>query len=96
MSEIEQVELEPVKEPPSDSPEKLIEKLMFFFNDGAEEVIKYIVKENVPPHYITPNRRIDLHPAREYLLRLVRVTKDVIQIKRLLNNEGDELDSFFD
>lgn len=77
-------------------PLELLDNLMDFFIKDSVEVIHYIEDNNIPPHFITPNKRIDLHPAREYLLRLPRISGEIVRIKKTLTDEGDELDRFFD
>ena len=98
--EEEQLEVEFFNKKPkikkSNDPKELLDTLMEFFNRDAPVVIDYIEDNNIPPHYITIGRRIDLHPAREYLIRLVRISKDCVAINKLLENDTDELDKFFD
>jgi hypothetical protein len=73
----------------------LLDNLMDFFIKDSQEVINYIEDNNLPPHFITPNKRIDLHPAREYLLRLPRISGEIVRLKKLMNEDGDELGDFF-
>ena len=73
-----------------------LDKVVRFLDRDVEDVIEYIDANNIPAHFITAGKRIDLHPAREYLLRMPRTMREVVSLKRMMDNEDDELDSFYD
>jgi len=73
-----------------------LDKIVRFVDTDIDAVVDYLEMNNVPAHYITPGKRIDLHPAREYLLRVPRTMREVIGVKKMMDNDDDELDRFFD
>ena len=74
---------------------KTLEKLLIFFDKDIDEVIKYILLGEIPVDHITPGKRIDLHPSREYLLRLSRVIGDIKRQLDSMNNEDEDLDNLW-
>lgn len=74
---------------------KILEKLLVFFDSDIDEVIKYIMLGEIEVAHITPGKRIDLHPSREYLLRLSRVIGDIKRQLDNLNNEDEDLDNLW-
>ena len=74
---------------------KILEKLLLFFDKDIDEVIKYILLGEIPVDHITPGKRIDLHPSREYLLRLSRVIGDIKRQLDSMNNEDEDLDNLW-
>lgn len=74
---------------------EILDDLIGFFGRSSKEVADYIEDENISPSFITPNRRIDLHPAYEYMLRVPRVLGDIVRLKKVLSDETDELDKFW-
>ena len=73
----------------------ILDKLLVFFNKDIDEVIKYILLGEIPVDHITPGKRIDLHPSREYLLRLARLIPEIEIKKKALNNDNEELENFW-
>ena len=59
------------------------------------QVAEYIEENNISPAFITPNRRIDLHPAYEYMLRIPRVIGDIVRQKKIIDDDSDELEKFW-
>ena len=81
------------KESPDE--EDILNNILLFFGKSSKEVAEYIEEENISPSFITPNRRIDLHPAYEYMLRVPRVIGDIVRLKKILNDDTDELENFW-
>ena len=75
--------------------ESVLKKLLLFFDGDIDEVIKFIMIDETPVHHVTPGKRIDLHPTREYLLRLVRVIGDIKRQLDGMNNEDEDLDNLW-
>ncbi len=102
MGEEEMVEYEIVpkeevekKKPKEVDAELILNKLLLFFDGDIDEVIKFIMIDETPVHFITPGKRIDLHPTREYLLRLARLIPEIELKKKALKNDNDELENFW-
>jgi hypothetical protein len=74
---------------------RILVKLLRFFDNDIDTVIEYIDLEQVPVHFITSGKRIDLHPTREYLLRLVRVVGDIERQMDKLDDEDEDLDNIW-
>lgn len=72
-----------------------MDKLVRFIDRDIDEVVDYLEINDIPVHFVTPGKRIDLHPAREYLLRLPRTMNEVIRLRKLMNDDDDDLDNFF-
>ena len=62
-----------------------------FLNKDVEAVIDYIEENDVPPEYLIPNRKMDVHPTRDYLLRIPNTINMIQKIKKELKAE-DEVD----
>lgn len=75
--------------------DRILTKLLLFFDNDIDNVIEYIKLEKVPVHFITTGKRIDLHPTREYLLRLVRIIGDIERQRDNLNNDDEDLDNLW-
>jgi hypothetical protein len=84
-----------IKKSDEEKIESIVSDLLGFFEKDIPNVIDYINDEEdpIPVEYITPNKRIDLHPTREYLLRLPRILNEVAQLKEKLDPD-DEDDDF--
>lgn len=98
MGEVLQVEFDKPKKqvkPTEIVIEEILDKIVNFMNKDIDNVIEYIDVNDIPVHFIIAGKRIDLHPAREYLLRTPRVMRDVIQLKKIMNDDNDDLDTFF-
>lgn len=72
-----------------------LNKVVRFVNRDIDATIDYIEANNIPVHFITGGKRIDLHPAREYLLRVPKTMREVVVLKKLMNDEDDDLDTFW-
>lgn len=89
-----EVELVKPKKKPTD-PNDILDDCLEFFKYDVPNVVEYIKENNIPPHFITLNRRIDLHPTRDYLLKIPRCVGEIVRVKKSLDDDGDELDNFF-
>jgi hypothetical protein len=81
--------------PIMDVVDEALNKVVRFVNRDIDEVIEYIDVNDIPVHFITANKRIDMHPARVYLLTVPKTMRDVVQLKKLMDTEDDDLDNFF-
>jgi hypothetical protein len=72
-----------------------LDKVARFINEDLDAVIEYIDVNNIPVHFITAGKRIDMHPARVYLMTVPKTMRDIVQIKKLMDTEDDDLDNFF-
>lgn len=97
--EEKQVELVPIEEKKAkfnDEMDEILLKLLNFFNKDIDATIQYIILGEIPVDHITPGKRIDLHPTREYLLRMSRIMNELKGLKDKMDESGDMLDNFYD
>lgn len=80
-----------VKENSQQKKQEIINKLLNFFERDVENTIQYIEDEDdpVPVDHVTPGRRIDLHPSREYLLRISRVLGELEALEEKMQEDED-------
>ena len=95
MLQVELVKKEPNKKKEEVDARRILDKLLLFFDNDIDEVIKFILLDQTPVHFITPGKRIDLHPTREYLLRLARLIPEIEIKKKALDNDQNELENFW-
>ena len=77
--------------------QQIIKKLLDFFVDDVGTVIDYINDPDapIPVEHITPSKRIDLHPTREYLLRLPRILNELEMLEQKMEGEDDPLEDIY-
>lgn len=75
---------------------EIIDNLIEFFASDIPNVIKYIndPDDPIPVEHITPSKRIDLHPTREYLLRIPRIMKEIEELEQKMDGEDDEINLY--
>jgi hypothetical protein len=77
------------------SDKEILNNLLQFLGKSSLAVGEYIEDNNIPTAYITPNKRIDLHPAYEYMLRVPRVVGDILRQKKMIDGQEDPLSEFW-
>jgi hypothetical protein len=90
-----QTELDVKKKKDEEYVEESLSKLLEFLNEDIKQTIIYINYNNIPIDYNVPGKKMDIHPSREYLLKIPKTITDVIKVKEMMKEDGNDLDDFF-
>ncbi len=97
MEKVKQVVLVSKKRPinTKEELEKTIDILLMFFKKDIRDTIEYIEEGEIVVDHITPGKRIDLHPTREYLLRMPRILNELQSLRERIDDSDDLIDDFY-